>query len=1105
MALCFATNNDKMGLMMHKIFEVTRLKTASFITADYIRQWCGLPSTYERGVDYFKQGRVDELEFDPNELMWHAVVVGGDEYDVYVRITDDEIDATCDCPAFDKYWACKHAVAVLLEIEKQQTRANEDANQWDPWKYHKTDQIIDSFVNGFELAGEDGQPSKKQPLLVEYLCKTRLSGQYSISNLLRLELKVGVKRPYVVKNIHKFLQAIEDQTSYLFTNNFSYDPLEHYFMQEDQKIIQILQEIKRQEELYYNQSNFYRTYYGGKESERSLLVPPLVADSLFTKMQERNAYFEEGPQVIFRGNLGDHPLPLIFRLEKGASEDFQLDLRSLQSVTYYEPYGWLVQEGTIYKLSAAQQSLLSEIQSLHKHHSERILPVAQNQIGKLISYVIPRLKQIGRMDIAEQVKGQIISPKLNIKLYIDRQEDRLLTKAEFHYGSIVIDPFQSQGLEETEKGIILMRETDKELDFMKIMEGTPFEQQEERGYLEGEDEIYEFLFTVIPQIEKKAEVYMTQAVRSLILPANHTPVTRVDMNSSGNLLEIHFDMEGIASQDIRQILQSVVEKKKFHRLPSGAFVSLKDEAFQPIERLFSEFHINKAQANRGVLQFPVYRGLQIDEMIGTANHYSTKVSKGFRRLIQDLKNPDTLDYMLPDTLNAHLRDYQQFGFQWLKTMAHYGLGGILADDMGLGKTLQAIAYLLSEKSDEQTEKKTSLVVAPASLVYNWKNEFEKFAPTIDAVVVYDSPEERINLLRDRQPDVFITSYPLLRQDLEFYEEMKFDTLILDEAQAIKNHLTKTAKAVKEITAAKRFALSGTPIENSLDELWSIFDAILPGFFPNQQTFKSLAQEKVAQMVRPFILRRLKKDVLKELPDKIETVHQSELTKTQKELYLGYLERIQQETKESIQNEGFDKSRMKILAGLTRLRQICCHPKLFVENYSGPSGKLEQFMEIIENALENKRRLLVFSQFTSMLQIIREELDGQNMDYYYLDGQTPSKDRVEMADQFNQGHKDLFLISLKAGGTGLNLTGADTVILYDLWWNPAVEEQATGRAHRMGQKNSVQVMRLITRGTIEEKIYELQQKKKELIEQVIQPGEAALSALTEKDIRDLLGI
>jgi len=355
------------------------------------------------------------------------------------------------------------------------------------------------------------------------------------------------------------------------------------------------------------------------------------------------------------------------------------------------------------------------------------------------------------------------------------------------------------------------------------------------------------------------------------------------------------------------------------------------------------------------------------------------------------------------------------------------------------------------------------------------------------------------------PDVYITSYHTLRQDLEWYKEQEFHTLILDEAQSIKNYASKIAQAVRAITAHKRFALSGTPIENSLDELWAIFQAIMPGFLHDQKTFRGLKPEYIARLVKPFILRRLKKDVLKELPDKIETVHYSELKKEQKELYLGYLDKIRSETKESLATEGLGKGRIKILAGLTRLRQLCCHPSLFIENYEGQSGKLEELFEIIENGRENGRKILIFSQFSSMLKIIREKLVQSGQSCFYLDGQTPAKERVQLVDDFNEGSETIFLISLKAGGTGLNLTGADTVVLYDLWWNPAIEEQAIGRAHRMGQKNVVQVIKLIAQGTIEEKINELQQSKKELIDQVIQTGETMLSSLSEDDIREILSI
>lgn len=1079
------------------------------LTTNYIEKWCGSLAIYQRGVSYYNQGRVIELEQD--NRIWHAKVAGSEEYEVIVHFKAGEIDAACDCPAYKSHWTCKHIVAVLLEIEQTNQKGSGKQNQGitklengkkDALKYYQADQIIDSFVNGFITMEKNKPTQNNQTLTVEYIFNTYSSGSLPRNNFLKVELKVGEKRPYFVKNICQFLQCIENQSDYLFTKNFTYQPSEHHFSEEDQEVIQILQEIDKQEEFYHWQRSYY---HAGPRSERTLLIPPMVADQLLAKLQGRNVSFEERPNLYFPNASEEHKLPLAFRLEKGSSGDFQIDLTSLKSISYYEPYGWLIQDNTVYKLSPTQKNLLKNIYCFLKEPSECILQVAQSQMQGFISHVMPGLKQLGRVEISEQVSEQIISPALNVKVFIDRQDDRILAKIEHHYGNMIIDPFQPEATDKTEKELILLRNAEKEREIMSIFESNPFKYNGRECYLEGEEPICDFLFTSLPKLEGQAELYLTGAVKALVLPKQHASMTKIDINPEGNLLEISFDMEGIDQQEVQQVLQSIVERKKYYRLTSGAFVSLEDDAFQTMNHLLTELQINKGQLNKRVFQLPVYRGLQIDGIMNEVDNNYVKLGKKFRRLIQDLKNPDAIDFVLPTSLKTTLRDYQQFGFQWLRTMAHYRLGGILADDMGLGKTVQAIAYLLSEKNEDNKERRASMVVSPASLVYNWKSEFEKFAPELDVVVVYGTPDERGRLLSDCKPDVFVTSYPLLRQDLELYDKAEFDTLILDEAQAIKNHLTKTAKAVKQIKAAKCFALSGTPIENSLDELWSLFDAIQPGFFQSQRVFNNLTRERIARMVRPFILRRVKHDVLRELPEKIETVHQSELTKTQKELYLGYLEKIKQETKDALQTEGFDKSRIKILAGLTRLRQLCCHPSLFLENYSGQSGKLECLMEILENALENKRRLLVFSQFSSMLKIIRGELDRMKMSYFYLDGQTPSRERVEMAERFNNGENDIFLISLKAGGTGLNLTGADTVILYDLWWNPAVEEQAAGRAHRMGQKNVVQVIKLITRGTIEEKIYRMQQHKRELIEQVIQPGETSLSSLSEEELKEILGI
>ncbi len=441
------------------------------------------------------------------------------------------------------------------------------------------------------------------------------------------------------------------------------------------------------------------------------------------------------------------------------------------------------------------------------------------------------------------------------------------------------------------------------------------------------------------------------------------------------------------------------------------------------------------------------------------------------------------------------------------------MGGVLADEMGLGKTLQVLALLQSELP----LARPALVVAPTSLLYNWQAEVQRFAPGLRTTVIAGTQEERRTAIKDLADDVAITSYALLLRDIRHYQDRDFSWCILDEAQYIKNPTSQTARAVKAIQSQRRLALTGTPIENSLTELWSIFDFLMPGFLwghtkfvqrfakPIQQEGDEKAAAGLSRKLAPFVLRRLKKDVLKELPPKIEHTMLSELTREQKKVYMAWLARIRGEAAAAMGQEGFERSRIKILAGLTRLRQICCHPALFLENYTGGSGKLEQLREVAVDSVASGHRLLVFSQFTTMLDMIREQLIGDGLHCFYLDGATPAEKRLEYVHAFNRGERDVFLISLKAGGTGLNLVGADTVIHYDLWWNPAVEDQASDRAHRIGQTRRVQIMKFIAMGTIDEKIYELQQKKKELIDRVIDPSETLLTSLTEEELREILGI
>ncbi|MHA6250583.1 SNF2 helicase associated domain-containing protein [Oceanobacillus sp. CAU 1775] len=1039
---------------------------------------------FRRGMEYFNKNRVSDLTYDMNHQVWTATVYGTEEYFVEISMEDianNVIETHCDCPAFDTYNSCKHIVAVLLSVQAQDLKggvANANRN------YTLTDNFIHTMSAFQSYEKKTVSISTELPLQVEYYIKTNYKGQ------LLLELKVGESHCYVVKNAFQFLEAVHDEREHFFTKKFTYQPREHYFLQQDLAIFEKLYAI------YYNESIYQSSFlpHSGSADKRFILLPTLIAKNILEMLEERTSFVTvqehtHQPLVVEKDSL-----PFQFLLEKNDNKDVTLSLTEGNDVEILMEYEMLYSEGVFYYSKREQLNIVKSLNRFNLKHFE--LAISKAQADQFFSEVIPSLKVIGDVQVAEEIIEEVIQVPLQAKFYLEQKEDIITGKLEYHYGKHLIDPFNGRELHD----VIIMRDVESEAKIMQLIELANFHYNGKELFLESEneEELYEFLYHILPKLAEKLELFLTSELKYMIVEHEPSATTNVKLDSATNLLEISFDIDGVDDQEVHEILQAVIEKKRFYRLQSGAVMSLENDAFSSINKFFNDMNVkNKDLTDDGNVQMPLYRSAQIDELIETKKTYDP----AFRSLMHHLQAPEEQVYELPTTLNATLRNYQVTGYQWFKSLSHYHLGGILADDMGLGKTIQTISYIASEPSD-----KIHLVVAPSSVVYNWKNEFDKFTPHLNVAILTGTPQERQKKIEEeKHMDVWITSYSTLRQDIELYKDIVFQSMIIDEAQFIKNYATKTSQAIRQVQATRRFALSGTPIENSIEELWAIFQVVLPGLMPSQRVFKQLSNEKIAAITRPFILRRLKQDVLKELPDKIESVSVSELTQEQKELYVGYLQQVQSEAKQSINESGFNQNRMKILAGLTRLRQICCHPSLFIENYEGTSGKLEQLMDTVKTALENKKRMLIFSQFTSMHEIIIKELEKDGIDFFYLSGKTPSEERLEMSERFNGGEKDIFLISLKAGGTGLNLTGADTVILYDLWWNPAVEDQATGRAHRFGQKNIVQVIRLIAEGTIEEKIYELQQKKRELINQVIQPGEAMLSSLSEDDIKELLSL
>lgn len=1086
-----------------------------------IKSLCGTAS-YQRGEAYYKSRQVLELHYDPNKLHYHAVVSGSKPYNVDITLEDsNHIEAECECPAFHSYYNyCKHIAAVLFHIHAfnhnvknishHSEHASKDQNPAKTRLSRRDMQLTENIISLFEdtsvvTQSIDNVPQKyNQVLEVEFTCKAATITYPAQKNLFGIEMKVGSSgQLYIVHKIQDFLSKIEQQATHSFSKRFTFDPSIHTFKEADWAIIQQLIEVYHNEAAYREalsgQANRYMFNTG-----RLLFIPPPAWQKLLPKLKEAAVMFEHEAHTYERIETRDGNAPLNFQLHKAQAEGYQLDIQGLDQVMVMEDYGCVLAAGTLYNMPATQLHRIAKMKEMFQYRPSQQVLIPPSQIESFVERVIPELKKMSTVVIEQQISNRIISPPLHARLHLDRDAERLLARLEYKYDDIVIAPFHSNIDHQDHSGRILLRDTEQESRIMNLLEQSSFKYNGNELYMDDEEGIYHFLYHLLPQLEQTAEIYMTSSLKSLMHHSLYSPKVTVDVDSKTQWLDISFGMEGIDEQEIHHILQSVVEKKKYYRLQDGSFLSLEEDAFLDIGHFMKEMNIRQSEMKGNRIKLSVVRGFHL--LDSDERTPAIRIEKSLRQLFENMRSPDRLNFEIPKTLSPVLRDYQKYGFQWLKTLAHYRFGGILADDMGLGKTLQCIAFILSEQQKSTTTGLPVLIISPASLLYNWKNELKKFAPELTAIIATGDKQERRKILDELSNiDVLITSYPLLRRDMELYADHRFHTLILDEAQAVKNYATKTAQAVREIHAQHRFALTGTPIENSLEDLWSIFDAVFPELFFSKKAFAELSREAVARRARPFILRRMKSDVLKELPEKIETLQTSDLSPEQKKLYMAYLMKLQQETIQQLQTESFQKNRMKILAGLTRLRQLCCHPSLFIENYTGDSGKLDQLLEIVEDYHSAGKRILIFSQFTEMLNIIRQELAHYDLSYFYLDGKTPANERVELCRRFNEGEQDIFLISLKAGGTGLNLTGADTVILYDLWWNPAVEQQAADRAHRMGQKNIVQVIRLITQGTIEEKMYELQQQKKNLIDEVIQPGEGALFTLTENDIRELLMI
>ena len=1061
------------------------------ITREAIRRLATTETVYYRGMRYYAAHAVSDVTWNEATKQYHAFVQGSNIYGVTIGFGEDEqITHSCNCPAHAKYpGACKHVVAALLFIADYQQRA--DALENLGWEDQTAYKIIEYFRKReyrkltpqyFHLAL---QVTVNEPL------KSRQSKAF-------VGLYAGSSKMYKVSNTKKFIQDYYNHKEIRLGKEFRYIPEECQFEPTSAAVLAYLTEI------YEIQETLGKTYYSNLFNRQELVVSQnmlckllRLAEGLHCDIILRDKKMENmeimcsNPKLSMELQMEDEVLSLH-------------DMGQEPIISICEDGSILCYQGGIY---LPDMEFLANLRPFFttlfgKKQSE--LEFRGENMGSFIEKVLPVIKKTMNIQVPEKIKDHYIVEQLQPKLYFDidrsRQRPVLVARMIFAYGEHEVNPLQ----DEHKGSYILVRDREEEEQLLRLMYDKHFSVRREQFVLTKEDEIFQLMTEGIQDLCRQFEVFYSKEYKANSIKKVGMLSAGIRLNTDINLLEMDVDYGHIPKEELRDFFRSIKLKKKYYRLKSGAFVNLMTEDKQ-IDELRDLLSIGEVTEDNKIA-FSQTTVMEVDELLPHTQRITRDA--GYKQLLEDLKNPDKTNWELPNGMEDILRPYQITGYRWLCSLAHYGMGGILADDMGLGKTLQTITYVLANPGTR------TLIVCPTSLAYNWQDEFSKFAPQIATQIISGTPQERADLMQQSTDvPVWITTYPLIRKDVDLYKAQIFDACFIDEAQFIKNPTSLGAKAVKAVQAKHRFALTGTPIENTLSELWSIFDFVMPGFFGRYRQFEecyekpilrdhdSVQMQKLRRKIRPFVLRRMKKEVLTELPDKIETRRMAEMGAKQRKIYESYLARIQMELAGDEENTP-GGNRMQVLAALTRLRQICCHPATFASNYHGGSGKLDLLMEQLPDILEGGHSVIVFSQFTSMLSIIAHELKQRNIPFFYLAGSTSAQERKREVKEFNRGEVKVFLISLKAGGTGLNLTGADTVIHFDPWWNPAVEDQATDRAYRIGQKKKVQVIKYVMKDSIEEKIYELQKRKKQLSDQLIQAGESFVTQLTMEEIKEL---
>lgn len=1042
---------------------IKRVVNAVMKITDSLIKKCCSSMIYKRGAEYFNEGRVHMRKRSDSELT--AVVDGENLYNVKIKFGAEGVDeAMCTCPYYETMQTtCKHIVATLkqrqAELEEGVSYKNENDN------------IAAALCAEF-LGGKE---------------KTKIRASFNVfikpSSRKEALYEISVSLPEFggeIRGLENFLDAYLNYHDFKIDRATVYNRRNMYFPENEDKIISILAEVFETRstgiEIYQKASG--RTVFGAAVMRRIL---PYLSRTDFKLVNDGVVLsgvriIEEDPDIVVDVETFNREI-LLSLSEHGLA---------------ITPDGeWFLHNETMYHTSQQWREYFMPVYRAFSGENRTQLYFKGDNTMLFAANVLPKLR--GRRGVAiTGMEDLIVNDEPVFEVCLDASYGGINAVAVAVYGGVKFR-IPTEETEQNEK--IVIRNYDKENKILSFF--NRFDREKAVFRLFGDAEIYRFITEELDELTHYAKISVTDNFKALKIRDNINLSVGAAYKNDIDFLEINFKTD-FSKEEMAGILEAVRLRQAFYRTADGGFINLRNNKKSELLYFLERMELDASDIESGVKRIPKSHMLYLENADGINTDESIK------EYMSEIRG---LEPRIPQELEEVLRPYQRDGVKWLTQLSNMGMGGILADDMGLGKTLQVLAYIQGIKPD-----KPVLIVTPSSLVYNWQREIERFVPEAKTLLVAGAKDIRAELIKTAASYRFIiTSYPLLRRDSALYKNIEFSYCFIDEAQYIKNYKTMNSVSVKKIRAEHKFAITGTPIENSLMELWSIFDFVMPGYLKNSRSFRERfeipamrggdtnAADTLRAMIKPFVMRRMKKEVLNELPEKIESTMFAELSRGQKAVYSAFLEEVKGKAQGILRENG---SRFAILTLLLRLRQICCHPALFDSAYEGESGKMDLFLELVRSGISSGRRILVFSQFRSMLDIIAGEFEKNGVEYFYIHGGTPSETRTEMAERFNGGEREVFLVSLKAGGTGLNLVGADMVIHYDPWWNPAVTDQATDRAYRIGQTKAVQVIKLATKGTIEEKILQLQDKKRTIADDIIKVNTDTLSGLTDDEIMSL---